>query len=245
MNKNFFIKIWFVFLIINFSHQIARAQKNDAALVIKFHFTTNEKKLVLGDSNYINAFAESYSISRLKFYISNISLAAKATSDWGNPVFLIDASLNDTIKMQAYPGVYTKLVFSLGVDSLLNCSGAQAGALDPLNGMFWTWNSGYVFFKMEGFSPASTADLHRIEHHIGGYREPYKAERKIVLYLNEPLVINKSSRHTINIQVNLDPYWKGINEIKIADHALVMIPGEQAKKSADNFAAMFSIISIQ
>ncbi len=245
MNKKFFIKAGLVFLIIIFSRQIAGAQKNYAEMALKFHYTANGKNLVLSDSNYINAFAESYSITRLKYYISNISLAAKTTIDWGNSVFLVDASVKDTIKMPALPGVYSKLIFSLGVDSLLNCSGAQAGALDPLNGMFWTWNSGYVFFKLEGFSASSTADLHRIEHHIGGYRGPYKAERKIVLQLNEPLVVNENSRHTINIQVNLDAYWQGINEIKIADHALVMIPGELAKKSADNFPAMFSIISIQ
>lgn len=245
MNNRVFIKIGLFFLIIIFSRQTAGAQNNYAELAIKFHYTANGKNLVLGDNNYINAFAESYSITRLKYYISNISLASKKNTALDYNVFLVDASVEGTIKIQAFPGEYTKLVFNLGVDSFLNCSGAQSGALDPLNGMFWTWNSGYVFFKMEGFSSASTADLHRIEHHIGGYRGPYKAERKIELELKEPLVINENSRHTLNIQVNLDPYWQGINEIKIADHALVMIPGEQAKKSADNFAAMFSIISIQ
>ena len=50
-------------------------------------------------------------------------------------------------------GNYNSLSFLLGVDSMHNVSGAQTGALDPANDMFWTWNSGYVMAKMEGASP--------------------------------------------------------------------------------------------
>jgi hypothetical protein len=238
MSKHLIIKFLFVCGLFISGHQVGWAQQNYGKLVLKFNYTANGKALLMGDGNHTNVFSENYTITRLKYYISNISLS-------GNEVFLVDASKEDSIQVQAFPGVYSKLVFTLGVDSILNCSGAQEGALDPLNGMFWTWNSGYVFFKLEGYSPASTADLHRIEHHIGGYQGIHKASRKIELFFKEPLLINETDFNTIYLQMDLDKYWQGKNDIIIAANALIMIPGEGAKRVADNFAGMFSIISIK
>lgn len=67
------------------------------------------------------------------------------------------------------PTQYNSLSFLIGVDSLKNVSGAQTGGLDPLNGMFWTWNTGYIMFKMEGNSPSSSVVNNKIEYHIGGF----------------------------------------------------------------------------
>jgi hypothetical protein len=58
----------------------------------------------------------------------------------------------------------------LGVDSIRNVSGIQTGALDPLKGMFWTWNSGYVMAKLEGSSESSNSAGNRFTYHIGGFR---------------------------------------------------------------------------
>ena len=57
----------------------------------------------------------------------------------------IDSSLSFTISLAA--NKYDSVGFLLGVDSAGNTSGAQTGALDPLNDMFWTWNTGYVMEK--------------------------------------------------------------------------------------------------
>ena len=47
-------------------------------------------------------------------------------------------------------GEYTKVNYTIGVDAARNTEGAQDGALDLVNGMFWSWNTGYIFMKMEG-----------------------------------------------------------------------------------------------
>ncbi len=220
------------------------AQEN-GALQIRFNITANGKTLTLNDSSYTNAFNESYQVTRLKYYISNIALHAYDGVVYNDRVFLLEAGGTDSIVMPENAANYYSLEFLVGVDSALNCSGAQDGALDPLNGMFWTWNSGYIFFKLEGYSPASKADLQRIEHHVGGYRYPNKAARLIKLELPKTLEVKKGSRHTITINMNLDKYWKGINEIKIADQALLMTPGGLAIKAADNIQKMFSITAVE
>ena len=210
-------------------------------VVVKFHHTANGRPLVLPDSSYTNAFNEVYQVTRLKYYISHGGFAP------GEPASaaLIDASAQDSIVIHPKEGKHSALYFMVGVDSALNCSGAQDGALDPLNGMFWTWNSGYIFFKLEGYSSSSKADLQRIEHHVGGYRYPNNVAKIIQLNLPVPLECKKNRRYLISINVDMDKYWKGINDVKIADQALLMTPGGIALKAAENFPAMFSITSIE
>ncbi len=218
--------------------------QNQGKLLLRFHVWANNNELVLADSSYTNAFNESYQINRLKFYISNINVAGKKMIPYNKEIFLLEKGIADSVWADVLPGVYDKLFFTLGVDSAFNNTGAQEGALDPLNGMFWTWNSGYIFFKMEGYSNASTADLQRIEHHIGGYRSPFNAARLIELKLPVSLTVTEGSSNTIDINLNIDNYWNGLHSIKIAEQALIMSPGNQASKIADNFQNMFSISSV-
>ena len=207
---------------------------------IKFLHTANDKPLVLQDSAYQKTFGEAYQLTKLKYYVSNAALLSKPAKP-AQSVYLIDILGQDSLLLNVKPGTYTSLAFTLGVDSIYNCSGAQDGALDPLNGMFWSWNSGYVFFKLEGYSASSTADLQRIEHHIGGYLGAHNASAHVVLPLEKPLVVKENGAYHFEVTLNLDKYWKGKNELSIASNALIMAPGALAIKSAENLAGMFSI----
>ena len=222
----------------------SKSQGKEPSLSIKFSPVANGIPLQLGDSNHINAFSEHYAITRLKYYVSNISLHTKDSLVSSKEVFLQDASVEERIPIAIVPGEYTALSFTLGIDSILNCSGAQEGSLDPLKGMFWTWNSGYVFLKLEGYSTASTADLHRIEHHIGGYRAGNDASRQIKLLFIKPIHISIGNglSTVLEVKMDLDKYWHGKNDISISSNPLILVPGALAKKSADNFPGMFSII---
>ena len=174
----------------------------------------------------------------MKFYVSNLGFVQKLNFVDKQKINLIDISKNDSFEILLPRTNIVGIQFQLGVDSALNCSGSQTGALDPLNDMFWTWNSGYVNFKLEGTSTASTADKQRIEQHIGGYKFPYNTQRNVTLPLPN---INLTQNKTITIQIDLDKYWNGENKISIAKTPVIASPGEQAKKAADNFIKMFSI----
>ncbi len=205
---------------------------------INLHFETiaNGKKIVL-DDEYSNYFKEKYTVTKLKYYISNISLVTYSKSKMDKTVYLIDASKDDSVIMKENRKVIG-VSFLLGVDSILNCSGAQSGALDPLNDMFWTWNNGYVMFKFEGKSDSSKSDNNRIEYHIGGYKGSNKVMQKIFLPFNETYLMKNNS---IKIVLDLDEFWKATNEIRIAEHPVITVPGPLAKKVSVNFAKMFSL----
>jgi hypothetical protein len=204
---------------------------------IVFENIYKEEKNIL-NKNLVNAFAENYSITKFKYYISNIKFVTDNKIKNTAEVYLVDASKKNIISIIVPSKKITGISFLLGVDSILNCSGAQSGALDPLNDMFWTWNNGYIFFKVEGNSATSKADLHRIEHHIGGFKGSNKTMREIYLPINSKVLLK---RKKLVIQLDIDKYWNGINKLKIAEMPVIAIPGASAKYAANNFTGMFSI----
>ena len=259
MNKNIFYKGSFatlcllaagIILLVTSSFSAAHKYPpvKTGALKIIFINTANGKPITLRDSLYSNYFGEQYSISKLKYYISNITLANHAGSKNLGGYYLMNAASDEnSFEIALQPGNYNNLEFLLGVDSLRNCSGAQTGALDPMNDMFWTWNSGYVMLKLEGTSTASTADLQRIEHHIGGYKGTNNVATKVNFNFSEKqsLEIKENGTTEILVETNLDNYWHGNADIKIAELPMCTITGELAKKIASNFKTLFSIKSIR
>lgn len=157
--KNFIFFLSFFFFLSFSSHQ-EKTDVGNTSSTIKIIFKNKVKgsSIILNDSLYTNPFNEKYSITRLRYYVSNVCLNGSVNNfKEKNSYHLIDESKKEsqsfTITLPA--GNYTSLNFLLGVDSLHNVSGAQTDDLDPTKDMFWTWNSGYVMAKMEGNSPSS------------------------------------------------------------------------------------------
>ena len=60
----------------------------------------------------------------------------------------------------------TSLMF--GVDSALNFQGVHGGDLDPIHGMYWTWQTGYIHCKIEGIFINGEKQI-PIVFHLGGF----------------------------------------------------------------------------
>ena len=250
-SRHYFKFYWFIVLMMilivvsSFKHTGNKTGK----LKVTFVNTANGKIITLRDSLYKNAFDEVYSISKLKYYISNFSVPGSSVVDEADPYHLINATeeSNNSFEVSLSPGNYKNISFLLGVDSIRNCSGAQTGALDPANDMFWTWNSGYVMLKLEGTSSASKSDLQRIEHHIGGYKGSNNVATKINLNFSEAqlLQIRENGVTALVIETNLDHYWNSKSEIKISETPICTTTGDLAKKIALNFTGLFSVKSVK
>jgi len=144
--------------------------------------------LRLDTSVYENALQQPFALTAVKYYVSAIRIHCEGNSDYvSNKFFLVDASdsTSTTITLPRVPlGTYRSISFTIGVDSAHNSSGTQEGALDPIRGMFWAWNTGYIFLKVEGTSPASPSPRHVIEYHVGGFRAPYNN----IATINVPII---------------------------------------------------------
>lgn len=157
-------------------------ESEKGALSIQFDNIVGDKKLILNNGIYKNALGQQFSVSLLQYYISNIKLKTSEGQEYTVPqdssYFLINESDAAThfAKVKVPVADYQSLTFTIGVDSLRSTMdiSKRTGALDPAGdhsttGMYWSWNSGYIFMKLEGSAAdASSADK-KIRYHIGGF----------------------------------------------------------------------------
>ena len=217
-------------------------------LKLIFKHTVNGASLVLLDSLYTNVFGETYRVSKFKYYISNTNVKnAAGRQKERSGYHLVDATSNASLSFDfaVKAGKYDTLFFLLGVDSARNCSGAQAGALDPMNDMFWTWNSGYVMAKLEGASTSSSSINQRMEYHIGGYKNSDNVIQQISLGTHDPILILTGKTTEVIIETDLSKWWQAGNPVSIKETPICTTPGNLAKKIAVNYRNMFTIQSIR
>jgi hypothetical protein len=230
-----------LFIVLSF---ISNAQHSAKGLLsIAFKHYVNDSILHL-DSTYKNSIGQTFTITNFKYYLCQLQLQQDNGKNYfSNDYFLIneDEDASKNIMLNTIPnGNYTSISFTIGVDSLHNCSGAQSGALDPINTMFWAWNSGYIFLKLEGKSSFSTAPAHIVEYHIGGYTAPSNCIRTITLKLEQPLIIENNKTTALNIHVNAAELLKTPTTIDFTKMPAV-IDSKNATTIADNYIDMFSI----
>ncbi len=238
---------------LSLSSFLCEAQKK-GRIKIKFENDERDESLFLG-SHYTNSFNEEYTVTKCQYYISNILLKNnhnKIISEkdsyhliteernhlWQNQ----DSAFNqlNSFSFDVKPGIYESISFLVGVDSIKNVSGAQAGELDPLKGMFWTWSTGYIMFKLEGTSPQSNIIDNKFEYHIGGSNGNNNVLRRVELPL-QSLKIKKGNHAEIVITAHIDKLWQSVNNLKISETPVCTSAGKMAAAIADNYSKIFSI----
>jgi hypothetical protein len=222
------------------------------SLYIHFLNVANGKVLKLNDtvSVYNNANGDDFKITTFKYYISNLSLIMKNGGKVFIPdsYFLVDAADSSTLIQQITnipEGKYTGIAFTIGVDSLRNFAGAQSGALDPAKGMFWTWNSGYIFVKLEGESTKSTAKKNRLTFHIGGAKDPENTIRTFTQKFPKTLRISDGKLPELELEANAGALFEGKTTVDFAKLNFTM-GGPNSVVIADNyFNGLFKVTKIR
>ncbi len=218
---------------------------NSGIVKLEFEHMVDSNKLVLNSQNYINQNGDDYKVTMFKYYVSNINLIDESGKSSAIPpmYFIIDASDSDKEKAVAFipEGTYTSLQFILGVDEARNTSGAQTGALDPANGMFWSWNTGYIFMMMEGNSSKAASNNGQLRYHIGGFSGANNTIKLISVNFNgQKLIVRKGKEAEIKLSVNINEMFKNPSTINFADLNKVEMAGANAVLMANNYADMFS-----
>jgi len=216
-------------------------------LVLRFEHGVENQMLVLDSVLYKNSLQQEYTLSRFRYYICNIRLKAVSGKEFiSNGYYLVDeeVSLSKKLFLSDVPiGTYSEISFTLGVDSVRNCSGLQTGALDPAKGMFWAWNTGYIFLKLEGNSSHSKSPGHLLEYHIGGYKSPSNCIRNIQLRF--PLTTFKTDKTVqILIRTDVSEILKNPTDIDFSKLSSV-VDFHNSTTLADNYADLFSILKVE
>lgn len=200
--------------------------------------------LVFTTETYTNANGDDYTITMFKYYISNVKLKRANGSYYSVPesYFLIDAGSSEdaVITLSDVPtGTYKGMTYTIGVDSTRCVSGSQTGALDPANGMFWSWNSGYIFLKLEGTSPQSTATDNVIQYHIGGFKNSNSTNALQTVthdFGTSELRVTKVGTPQVHLMVEAS---KVVENINIATTPAIHMPGDAAIGIAEDYKEMF------
>ena len=199
---------------------LASCKKNDEApanqtgeVDIELEHTVGVAPLALSTQTYTTPVGDQFTVSKFKYLLSNLKLTRADGTQYVVPesYYLVDAasSTSQHLALTGVPvGDYTGLTSTIGVDSARNVSGAQTGALEANNDMFWTWNSGYVFVKFEGTSPqaphAAGVATGGLIFHIGGFKSPNNTIRTVAPAFPSGVSLLVQTDHTPKIHYQVD-----------------------------------------
>jgi len=232
------------------------------SLVIGFDNVAGNQDLQLNTGVYRNAAGEQFSVSLLNYFVSNIRLQRANGTDYIVPqdssYFLIREAdpASQRITLRDVPtGNYVSMTYVLGVDSLrstLDIS-RRTGVLAPAGGMnggmYWDWNSGYIFFKLEGTSPQAPLDptgARRFQYHVGlfgGYDTRTLNNLRTITVpfgATQPLV-QEGQTTQIGIKADVLKVFSGTTPVRIAQNSTVMVSPFSAT-IASNYASMFQYV---
>jgi len=211
----------------------AFSQTNSVQFSVSTTFGATPLDLV--DSAFTTNDSKHLKITEVKFYLSKIQLLrnGKIVLEEKNGFHLVDAGqtnpfiivVNNTQNIS-----FDQVQFNLGIDSTTNVSGAMGGDLDPTKGMYWTWQSGYINFKLEGTSPLCTTRNNEFQFHLGGYQKPN--------YCLQPLSfpIKNSSKIDLNLDVQ-----KILEQVDLSKTNHIMSPSAEAVLISKVVANAFTI----
>lgn len=221
-------------------------ETNPVSLQIEFEGMVGDSALVLSTKTYTNAAGNTFNVTLYRYYISNIKLTKTDNTVWteADSYHLIDYSKPASTILDLYNvpgGSYKSITFTIGVDSARNVSGAQTGALDPANDMFWSWNSGYIMAKFEGTSPQSTASANNLKFHVGGFSGVNNTIKTISLSFGAQTAdVTNSTIPKVHLSNNLLEWFESPATIDFSTINIIHMPGTAAKTIADNYADMFT-----
>lgn len=213
---------------------ISLSAQTERTISLEFKSVFGDKLLVL-DSLYSLKENQTIQFENLKFYISNIQLLNHNKVVWQEKqsFHLYDESntVSHLIKFEIPKKInYDKLRFDIGIDSVINVSGALGGDLDPTKGMYWTWQSGYINFKLEGSSSLSTHSKKEFQLHLGGYQKPFNTLQTVYL--------NRDNEAKTTIEFDIESF---IEKTDLQKQHHIMSPNNDAVKLSSLIVECFKI----
>jgi hypothetical protein len=204
---------------------------------LEFGAMVGEQPLVLNQFLYPNPGGEgSFKIRDFQFFVSNIHLLGDETGYVEPASYHLVRFDNDEhryrIVLRSVPKAsYSRISFSLGIDTQANSSINSIGDLDPNGRMAWNWEVGYKFLLFEG-GLRSGDMLRPLVYHIG-FDENYTQ-------LTFDLTPAQSGKLAagLNFQVDILKLFSGGNPVDMARLSNVKFDRQDARRLAENYADM-------
>ena len=170
----------------------------------------------------VNKQNDSLQVNRCAMYLSNLQFFENGKPLTAPEKPILINFCKGAFEFKQVPQNADSVSFSVGIDSLIQTAGAMGGDLDPVNGMYWTWQSGYIHVKVEARTSLLANELNSIVCHLGGYSAPFNTNRKKGFKLNEKM----------QYRLNLDQF---LAEESFSKVRKIMSPSLLATKLSDAF----------
>ncbi|OED35790.1 hypothetical protein AB832_06075 [Flavobacteriaceae bacterium (ex Bugula neritina AB1)] len=220
---------------------------------LEFVNTISNIPIVLNTESYTNQSNETYTISELKYIISNITLIKANGDEFKYPVsesfFLVneEVSGSKSISLTNIPsGEYTKIKFGIGVDqSRYPLEGANFVPTAQESNMIWDWNTGFIFVRFEGMftAPGSTTE-EDFKLHIGSHGSVLDNYKEVTMDISNTLSIGEDSISTVSVQTDIAKIFDSTNRHSLVVKESVQIDNLNAPLLAENASTMFSITNV-
>ncbi|MBC8153471.1 MAG: hypothetical protein H7Z72_11215, partial [Bacteroidetes bacterium] len=226
-------------------------------LRVQIDNVVGNQELVLGTSQYTNGSGEPFTVTTLNYYLSNFRFRRTDGSEYVVPqdssYFLVKESdkASQLLTFRNLPvGDYSAVTFTIGVDSLRSTANIseRTGVLNPAgsatapNDMYWAWNSGYIFLKLEGLSPRAPVDatgLNLFQYHIGLFGIPINNTRTVSLPFGTDVAkVTTGQLPVVTLKANVLTIFDGSTAVSIAQHPEVMVNPFSAT-IANNYSTLF------
>ena len=214
---------------------VVEFEKMNSKLEGRFQFNLKNTPLEYVDSLF--------HVETLKCYVGHIELLDMNKQIIGRDSVsyrLIDFkksnSLNFSINSNSSYASYVRL--TLGVDSVTNAAGVHCCALDPANGMYWSWQSGYIQFKLEGKEKEGAA----LNLHLGGFSNAHMSSITDEIPIHRwvtsgPLLPPNERQQGILVELDLSTFIERVNANK--EYSL-MSPNSHVQEYMRKLCASFS-----
>ncbi|WP_299759844.1 MbnP family protein [uncultured Pontibacter sp.] len=207
----------FILLLLAFPFLAACSDDDDevpeaGTVQVNIQHIVGSEPLQLNDATYTSPAGDTYTVSDLKYYISNVKLIGSN----GQTVYiepesyhLISQDGKLAFELLDVPAnTYNQIELSIGVDEAHNHSTDQEGDLDPSNEMVWDWDTGYKFVSLMGSYTGDTKSGFLV-FHIGGDAN----FKTITLDLPQPIDLRKQTNPELMLQADVNEMFQGPNLI--------------------------------
>jgi hypothetical protein len=241
-------------LLVGYKNSEPVAEASTGSVVFMVANVVGSQPLVLNRTAYTTPSGEALEVNTFKYYLSNIQFKKADGTVYAAPdtYFLVDQAkaASQRFSVTGVPaGDYTGVSFLVGVDAQktgltdpLAFTG-KLDALNPANNMYWTWNSGHIFLKLEGMVTSADGTAKPLTCHVGGYAPPYNAIVTAAPSLQGATLPVRAGRSPeLRLQVDLLRMFDGVTHVSLRTFPGTHRPSSESVAVAQNYAAgMFSV----
>lgn len=221
------------------------AMAHGADLTLNFKTNINGSPLQFNSAHTING--ASAQINFVGYYITDVKLVKTDNTEKNvSGVFLVKGNETLTVAKEIDAGDYKAIKFNVGIaDSLTNHGDPSLQPVgSPLSlqtpSMHWSWNTGYIFFRLDGLVDTSANNQHGATESLTFHLGRLSSVRAVTVEQNFTVVgtHDNPGQYVADLTLNVEDVFAGI-DIKTDRVTMTMNNPTLATEACNNLPNAF------